>query len=367
MPRAAPLKSTMAIAQASKHSANGFWQAVDERLGISELKYHVPDHAQGLGYSLGATTLVAFIILVITGIWMGQFYNPMPDTARNSMFYLLTTAPAGFFARNLHYWAANAMLLTALLHMLRVLWTGSYKRPREANWLVGVALLALTVGLVFTGSILKWDQEALEGLGHNVEIAGLLGGIGSWFSPSFSGSIPLLTRLYIAHIAILPILLAALFFIHALLIKLHGLAPNAYANRSATTSKTAGDNSHATFLEHLGTAGLYSLIGIGVLVFLAVAVPAQLGPAPVAGIEITKPWWMFLSIFAVENWVGLSGLLWVSVAIFVALALVPFIDRSPYLHPTRRKAVLIIYGLFTLILIALGIYAKFAPGAAHLG
>ncbi len=355
----------MASAQAG--TRKGFWQAVDERLGISELKYHVPDHAQGLGYSLGAITLVAFLILVVTGIWMGQFYNPMPDTARSSVLYLLTSAPAGFFARNLHYWAANAMLLTALLHMLRVLWTGAYKRPREANWLVGVALLGLTVGLVFTGSILKWDQESIEGLGHNVETAALLGGIGSWFSPEFSGSIPLLTRLYIAHIAILPILLAALFAVHALLIKLHGLAPNAFAGRTATTRKTAGESSHATFLEHLGAAGLYSLIGLGVLVFLAVAVPAQLGPAPVTGIEVTKPWWMFLPIFAVENWVGLGGLLWVSVGIFVALALVPFVDRNPYLHPARRKGALIVYGLLALLLVALGIFAKFAPGAAHLG
>ena len=165
----------------------------------------------------------------------------------------------------------------------------------------------------------------------------------------------------------MPILLAALFVIHALLIKLHGLAPNAFASRTATTRKTVGDASHATFLEHLGTAGLYSLIGIGVLVFLAVAVPAQLGPAPVEGIEVTKPWWMFLPIFAVETWVGLRGLLWVSVGIFVALAQVPFVDRNPYLHPSRRRSVLIAYGLFILLLIALGIFATVAPGAAHLG
>ncbi len=345
----------------------GFWQAVDERIGITALEYQVPEHAQGLGYSLGAVTLVSFIVLVITGIWLGQFYNPMPATAHNSVQYILTTAPAGFFARNLHYWAANAMLLTALLHMLRVLYSGAYKRPREANWLVGVALLALTVGLVFTGTALKWDQEGYEGIAHNLATANLLGGLGTWFSPSFSASIPTLTRLYIAHVSILPILLALTFAVHALLIKLHGLAPNALADRNATTRATAHEPSHATFLEHLGAAGLYSLIGLGLLVFLATVVPAQLGPAAVTGVEITKPWWMFLPIFAVENFVGLSGLLWASIAIFVALALVPLLDRSPYLHPSRRRAILIAYGALTLLVIALGIYAKLAPGAAHIG
>ncbi len=345
----------------------GFWQAVDERVGISALQYHVPEHAQGLGYSLGAVTLVSFLVLVITGIWMGQFYNPMPDSVRDSLRYLFTTAPAGFFARNLHYWSANAMLVTALLHMLRVLYSGAYKRPREANWLVGVLLLALTVGLVFTGSALKWDQEGLEGIAHNLAIANLLGGVGGWFSASFSGSIPILTRLYIAHVSILPILLAAAIALHALLIKLHGLAPNALASRDATTRPTAGEPSHATFLGHLGAAGLYSLIGLGLLVFLAVVVPAQLGPAPVAGVELTKPWWMFLPMFAVENFVGLSGLLWAAIAIFVALALVPLLDRSPHLHPSRRRAVLVGYALFALVVVALGIYAKFAPGAAHIG
>lgn len=345
----------------------GFWRAVDERVGISSLTYHVPDHAQGLGYSLGAITLASFIVLVVTGIWLGQFYNPMPDEARSSLRYILASAPAGFFVRNLHYWAANAMLLTALLHMLRVLYSGAYKRPREANWLVGIGLLALTVGLVFTGSVLKWDQEGLEGLAHNVEIAGLLGGLGAWFAPSFSDTIPILTRLYIAHVSILPILLAALFVIHALLIKYHGLAPDALSGRDATTRRTAGEPSRGTFLGHLGVAGLYSLIGLGLLVFLAVTVPAQLGPAPVEGIEITKPWWMFLPIFAIENAIGLGGLLWASLAIFVALAIVPLLDRSPHLHPSRRRAILIAYGLFALAIVGLGVYAKIAPSAAHLG
>lgn len=351
----------------AQRSGGGFWSAVDERIGISALKYEVPEHARGVAYSLGGITLAGFVVLFATGIWLAQFYDPMPEHVRSSMLFILREAPAGFFMRNLHYWAANAVMLTVLLHMLRVLFSGAYKRPREANWLIGVGLLAVTIGFVFTGSVLKWDQESIEGLAHNVEAAQLLGGLGAWFSPSFAASVPLLVRTYVAHVAILPTLLLVLLALHFLLIKLHGLAPNAFAGRDATTRRTAAEPSRSTFLAHLAIVGHYSLIGLGTLVVLAAALPAQLGPAPVEGLELTKPWWMFLSLFAVENWLGIGGIFWASMAVFAALALVPLLDRIPQLHPSRRWLFLAAYGVLALSLVALGIYAKLAAGAAHLG
>lgn len=348
------------------NAPRGFWQALDERLGISALKYDVPEHAQGIWYSLGGVSLVGFVVLVLSGIWLSQFYDPMPEHVRASMQSILREAPGGFFMRNLHYWAANVVMVTVLLHMLRVLFTGGFKRPREANWLVGVGLLAVTVGFVFTGTVLKWDQEAIEALEHNVEAAQLLGGIGTFFSPQFAERIPLLTRVFTAHVSVLPALLVLLLTAHFLLIKLYGLAPNAFAHREATTRKTSSEPTHATFLQHMGVVGAYALVGLGVLVFLSVTLPAQLGPAPVEGVEITRPWWPFLSLFALENWIGLRGLVWASAALFIALALVPLLDRSPYLHPSRRIAFLIVYALLALAMVALGFYAKFAPGTAHL-
>ena len=176
-----------------------------------------------------------------------------------------------------------------------------------------------------------------------------------------------MTRIYTAHISILPALLVVLLAVHFLLIKLHGLAPSAFGSREATTRKTSGEPTRANFLQHMGAVGAYALVGLGALVFLSIALPAQLGPVPVDGIEVTKPWWPFLSLFALENWIGLRGLVWAGGALVAALVLVPLLDRSPYLHPSRRKAFLIFYGLLTVALIVLGFYAKFAPGAMHLG
>lgn len=128
----------------------------------------------------------------------------------------------------------------------------------------------------------------------------------------------------------------------------------------------SGQPSPATFLEHLGAVGGYALVGFGVLIFLSAAVPAQLGPVPVEGIEVTKPWWPFLPLFALENWLGRGGLLYAGIVIFALLALIPLLDRCPWFHPARRNGVLVLVGLLTLLLVALALYAKFAPGALHL-
>lgn len=105
------------------------------------------------------------------------------------------------------------------------MFTGSYKRPREINWYAGLGLLAITLGLVFSGSVLKFDQEGLEALQHNKEAAGIIGSLGAWFSAEFSRSVPLLTRLFNAHVTILPLLFGLLIAGHIFLIKQHGISP----------------------------------------------------------------------------------------------------------------------------------------------
>ncbi|MDQ2756802.1 MAG: cytochrome b N-terminal domain-containing protein, partial [Actinomycetota bacterium] len=183
---------------------------VDERLGIRALEYPVPDHANRLAWSLGGVTAAAFAILIVTGIIVVQFYNPVPEAANQSVRYLVTQVWGGRLVRGVHFWAAQAMYVTAALHMLRVFLTGSYKRPREANWLVGVAMFGLVTLALFTGTVLKWDQEGFEALGHNLEIGKLLGGAGFWFSPTFAGNVPILTRLYSAHVILIPGLILVL-------------------------------------------------------------------------------------------------------------------------------------------------------------
>src|SRR5665811_988190 len=183
--------------------------AIDERLGIRALESPVPEHANHLGWSLGGVTAASLGILIATGVVLVQFYSPVPETANESVRNIVTDVWGGRFVRGVHFWASQAMYVTALLHMLRVFFTGSYKKPREANWLIGVAMFGLVTLGLFTGTVLKWDQEGFEALGHNIELGTLLGGAGMWFSPQFADQVPILVRLYGAHVVIVPGLIIA--------------------------------------------------------------------------------------------------------------------------------------------------------------
>lgn len=323
--------------------------AVDERMGIKALRYDVPEHANNLGWSLGGLTMMSFLILVVTGVYLAQFYDPMPEVANQSVRSIMTDVWLGAFARGLHYWAAQTMFVLAVLHLLRVFLHGSFKRPREGNWLVGVAMLLLTFLAVFTGSVLKWDQEAFEALIHNLDVAELLGGAGIWFTPDLSERVPLLLRLYTAHAVILPGLILVLVVLHALLVKRHKISAHPSIPATAAEDKEP-------FTNHLLRVGAFGLVVLGALSVLSVLVPPVVGPTPVEGIETTRPLWLFWWFFPFEVWFGVAS---VGVAIgvlFLLLFAVPFLDRSPARHWRQRKLSMATAGAVLLFLATVTLY-----------
>ena len=342
------------------------WEAIDERLGLSGLAYPVPAHANGIGYILGGITFFGFLILAVTGIWLAQFYHPTPATARESIVYIMNVAPAGDLVRGIHFWVANIVMATVLLHLGRVFATGSYKRPREANWLIGLGLLGVTLGLIFTGTVLKWDQEGYEALNHNIEIGNILGAFGFWFTPEFTTSLPIIGRLYIAHIAILPLIGVLLLIAHFLLVKRHGVsALPAQADAAADGGPVPGKGG-STFTAHLVRMAGFGLVILAIATVLTLIWPAALGERPIPGTETTKPPWMFLPFYPFEDWFGLSALLWVPAILFGGLALVPFVDRSPYRSPGRRRLVMVVGVVLAVALVALVVYAWVTVPEAHI-
>ena len=138
---------------------------------------------------LGIASTAAFLITLITGVLLMFYYKPDPSAAYQSMKDIHFVVPTGRFMRNIHRWAANVMVVTVLLHMARVFYTGAYRKPREFNWLIGMGLLALTLGLSFTGYLLPWDQLAYWAItiGANIaqsprEVTDAVG-ITQWFDP----------------------------------------------------------------------------------------------------------------------------------------------------------------------------------------
>lgn len=369
MEHSAPIApESLARPAAPREARPRFLDKLDERLGVSALTYPVPPHANSIWFTLGGMTFVGFLVLIATGIYLAQFYHPHPAEARNSVLYIRDVATLGDLVRGIHVWMASIVTITAFLHMLRVFLTASYKRPREANWLVGVALLGITIGFVFTGTVLRWDQESWEALQHNTEIGDLFGNLGTWFTSEFTGSTPILTRLYITHISLLPVLLLLLLVVHFFLIKKHGIAPlPAQADRGeAPGGVLPKERQSGRYSEHLKKMLGYGLILLALAGILTTFVPPDIGEVADPSLEITKPPFMFYWLYAFEGPFGVSGILYAGVIFFGLLALVPFADRSPWRSARKRRIVLAVGALIVLAIVALSIYVWQTPTESHI-
>jgi len=354
----------MESASTSAQTRNGFWGWLDDRLGVGGLRYPVPEHANSLAYTLGGITLASFVGLVLTGIYLAQFYDPTPEAAHASVTYITDTAFAGELIRSLHYWLASAFVITLVLHLVRTFATASFKAPREMTWISGVVLFFLTAGLLFSGTVLKADQEAIEALEHNNEIADLFGFLGFWFSADFTDNLSALTRLYVAHVSILPILVAAVLAIHMLLIKRHRMAPLPWGSAAEMAAREQAEHAEP-FTSHLKHIGKWALVVVGATLLLSGLVPAGLGPAGVEGIEITKPPWYFLWLYPLENWFGLDALWIVPGILGLGLVALPFLDRSPERDPRRRRIWIALGAIALVAWLFLTIYGAATVPVSH--
>ncbi|MBI2758941.1 MAG: cytochrome bc complex cytochrome b subunit [Chloroflexi bacterium] len=355
------MKTTASQQRPSQRETFSEWLV--ERTGWKGLTYPVPAHANKIWYLLGGISFVGILILFATGIYMAQFYNPQPNEAQQSVVYLITGVPLGDLIRSIHFWTAQIVTATVVLHFLRILFTAAYKKPRELNWFVGLGLLVVTLGAVYTGSVLKYDQEGLEALQHAKDAGGLMGALGAFFTSEFSRSVSLLTRFFTVHVSILPLAFAALIGVHIYLINQHGISPKATAD--ATARKTKGEG-ESRFDMHLRSMAGYGLLLLALVLILGLFFPAPLGQPGVPGQELTKPWWMFVWLFPAEAALGAKALIIFPSILGGLLFLVPIVDRSPYLSPLKRKWVLVVAGIILLVIVVSGITASLQPVTGHL-
>ena len=179
-------------------------------------------------YTLGSATLFTAVNQMVTGILLTIYYVPSPDQAYDSVQYITTQVPAGWFIRGLHHWGASAMVILSVLHMLRVIFYGAYKYPREITWFTGVGLLIVVIGFGFTGYLLPWDQKAYWATTIGTRIAEVTPFIGPWLlrilrgGPELSGVT--LVRFFGAHVWFLPAALILLLAIHLYLVVRIGIS-----------------------------------------------------------------------------------------------------------------------------------------------
>lgn len=181
---------------------NGFWAHIRPRMVWSS--------ATSILYTfcLGGLSFLAFILLVFTGILLMFHYEPGPGSF-TSILNIQSVIPYGDIIRSLHYWAGQIMVVTVTLHMIRVIWTKSYKPPRELNWVIGVTLLLLTLILDFTGFLLRGSQESTSAGTIAYHLVSSIPGVGEKLAYTFFGepTIPGVSSLkvYVFHCVVLPL------------------------------------------------------------------------------------------------------------------------------------------------------------------
>jgi quinol-cytochrome oxidoreductase complex cytochrome b subunit len=177
---------------------------------------------------LGFISAVLFTILLISGMYLMFFYRPAVPDAYFDMHTLQTQVAFGQFVRNIHRWAAHLMVLAVGLHLIRVFYAGAYKPPRQFNWVIGVVLLLLTLGLSFTGYLLPWDQLAFWAITVGTNIAGYVPLLGDTARRILLGGRDVganaLLRFYVLHIYALPLLVVLFLAVHIWRVRKDGFA-----------------------------------------------------------------------------------------------------------------------------------------------
>jgi cytochrome b6 len=315
---------------------------LDERFGFTAVfplmrKKEVPIHRHSFWYYLGGMALFLFFLQVATGILLLFYYRPSAEGAFESVQFLMAEVKFGWLIRSIHSWGANLMILMAFIHMFSVMFLKAYRAPREITWMSGVALLALSMGMGFTGYLLPWNELAFFATRVGSEIPGVFPVLGGFITKVLRGgedvSGATLTRFYALHVSVLPALVFMMIGVHVLLVQKLGMSvpPDVEA-------KGEVKGSMKFFPNFLVRDLMGWLAALAILAAMAAFVPAHLGlkadpfaPAP-AGI---KPEWYFMFMFQTlkllpATILGIEGEL-VGVGAFglagLVLLVLPFLDR----------------------------------------
>ena len=345
-------------------------------LHLHSVRAHLWTFRWSTTWGLGIMALSAFLVTLGSGILLMFYYKPYPEVAYWSIKDIHFVVPTGKLIRNAHRWAAQVMVLVVFAHMARVFFTASYRAPRELNWVIGMGLLAVTLGLSFTGYLLPWDQLAYWAItiGANIaqsprEVTDALG-VTAWFDPGglqkfiLLGSEEIgeeaLIRFYLLHVMILPLALAMLMGVHFWRIRKDGgLARPADADRRLGdaaasvypvftdapqktyhlaavvrgTSPAVGRGPERTVpsMPHL----FYAEAGVFMLTLLLCVGLSLLSDAPLK--ELANPAvpenpakapWYFLGLQELVSYSAFMGGMGIPAIVVIGLTLIPFLDRE---------------------------------------
>jgi ubiquinol-cytochrome c reductase cytochrome b subunit len=336
---------------------------------LPALTHPIPRGAAGpMGwwYVFGSASMTLLALQIVTGVGLALVYVPSADNAYESLLWLNYEQPMGWFLRALHYYAGSGMVVMVLAHMTQVFLHGAYKYPRELTWCVGVVLLLCTLGMFFTGQVLRWDPDAYWGLAVGGSMAGRTPVIGPQVVQLLLGGEVIggdsLSRFFSLHVFVIPAALLGALAVHLWLVLKCGVSAP-----PAPGQKVNPQTYHAEYEEELkrgvpflGDALLKDLFFSAVAVIVVVALAAVLGPKgpteppdPTLGGANPRPEWPFWWLFALLSLSPPEAetfiILIFPLVLIAALFLVPFIsnrgERAPSRRPVAVLTVIVIYSV----------------------
>src|SRR6059036_934188 len=347
-------------------------------------EHPVPRNTASWFYVFGSAALTVFLLQLVTGVLLALIYVPSASEAWSSLQALNHDVTLGWFIRALHGWGSNFMVAIVLIHMAQVFLFGAYKFPRELTWIIGVLLLLLTLGMAFTGQVLRFDEDAYWGLGIGASIVSRVPILGPSLvnlmlgGPIIAGAT--LSRFFALHVFVIPGSLIAFVCLHVLMVLRLGINEWPMPGRLVKRATYEGEYHELTrkdgapFVPYAVWKDLF----FAAFILLAVAACAvYFGPFGPTGrpdptiIEtVPKPDYSFLWLYAVLSLLPASletpAVLIGPVVVIIGLLLLPFLSCEGE-KSWRRRPIAVLTVL--LIAIALGTFtrvAEFAPWSPHM-
>ena len=361
----------------------------DHRLKLGQpikeaMEHPVPRSTASWAYVFGSASLTVMILQFVTGICLAFVYVPSADQAWTSLQVLNHQQTFGWFVRALHGWGSNFMVALVLMHMVQVFWFGAYKYPRELTWIVGVFLLLMTLGMAFTGQVLRFDQDAYWGLGIGASTMGRTPLIGAPLvhlmlgGPIIAGET--LSRFFAIHVFIVPGALIAFVGVHLLMVLRLGVnewpMPGRVVKR-ATYLKEYHELTQKDGVPFVPDAFRKDLVFSGLIILALVACAALFGPFgpkgqpdPTVVQTVPRPDYFFLWAYAalalmppkMETILLLVGPV-IGIGFLIAL---PLISGTGEKHWRRRPVALLSLLVIIISLVAFTELGTYAPWSPHM-
>jgi ubiquinol-cytochrome c reductase cytochrome b subunit len=331
---------------------------LDQRTGIDSILHETLDEpipgGASWAYIFGSGLLFLFVSQVITGVFLALYYVPSADHAHTVVSYIVKEVTSGSFIRSIHAYGSSGIIILLLLHIGQTILYGSYKGRRELLWLSGCILMALMLGMAFTGYLLPWDQKAYFATAVGTNLIAEVPFIGPILQKLVRGGGQMgtltLSRFFVLHVFVLPAMLIGFIAAHVFFFRKAGAAGPVKEDPVHPKLPTVPFYPRQVFMD-----AIFAIVLIAILAVIAKSIPMSLGPAanPADTHFLPRPEWYYRPAFQWLKYLSgrwsLIGGIFLPALLALIFAGAPFLDRRLERRPWRRP---ISVGAFFLFLIA---------------